>query len=404
VLDDVVVIGASLAGLRAVETFRIEGYDGRLTLVGAEPHHPYDRPPLSKRLLGGELEPSRILLRQAHEYDDLAVDLRLGTRATGLDVDRRVVSLGHGNEIPYQALVIATGAAPRRLPGQPDLPGLHVLRTLDDSLALRADLVAGPRRLVVIGAGFIGLEVAATARRLGIDVTVLEALPEALVRGLGAQMGEAVVAVHRAQGVDVRLGVGVEGFEGTERVEGVRLAGGEVLDADVVLVGIGVAPATGWLEASGLTLGDGVVCDPTLAAGPPGVYAAGDVVRWPHGLLGEVVRIEHWTNAAEQGAAAARNALVTAAGGEGTPYSAVPFFWSDQFDARIQFLGRVDAGDRAEVVSGSIEEGRFVALYERAGRLQGVLGLSLPRVVMPYRKLLAEGVSWEEARAHAGVN
>jgi NADPH-dependent 2,4-dienoyl-CoA reductase/sulfur reductase-like enzyme len=402
-LSHVVVVGASLAGLRAVETLRAEDFDGRITLVGAEGHLPYDRPPLSKKLLAGALDVERIHLRKEHEYTDLDLQLQLGVRAIALDPVERRITLDDGGAVTYDGLVIATGAAPRTLTGQPELDGLFVLRTLDDSLRLRAAFDARPRRVVVIGAGFIGAEVAATARGLGLDVTLVEALPAPLVRGLGLQMGMACAELHRAHGVDLRLGAGVAGFDGAGRVEQVRLTDGTTLDADVVVVGIGVAPVTGWLETSGLELRDGVVCDATLAAGPPGVYAAGDLVRWPNELFGEEMRLEHWTNAAEQGAAAARNLLATAAGSEPVPYAPVPFFWSDQYDARIQFLGRASDSDDVEVVHGTVGDGAFVALYGSAGRLHGVLGVSLPKLTMPYRKLLANAATWEDALAHAAT-
>jgi NADPH-dependent 2,4-dienoyl-CoA reductase/sulfur reductase-like enzyme len=352
-------------------------------------------------LLAGELEPERVRLRAEHEYDDLGLDLQIGVEATGLDVGAQEVTVTDGHRIAYDGLVIATGATPRRLIDQPDLDGIHVLRTIDDSLRLRAVLTGSPRHVVVVGAGFIGSEVAATARAAGVDVTIVEALPTPLMRGLGPRMGEAVAELHRDHGVHVRLGTAVAAIEGGDRVERVLLSDGTAVDADAVVVGVGVRPATDWLFGSGLEVRDGLVCDASLAVGPPGVYAAGDVVRWPHLLLGEEVRLEHWTNAAEQGAAAARNLLATAAGGEGTPYQAVPFFWSDQYGSRIQFLGRADENDDVELVYGSVEERSFVALYGRAGRLRAVLGLNQPKLVMPYRKLLAGGVSWEDALARA---
>jgi NADPH-dependent 2,4-dienoyl-CoA reductase/sulfur reductase-like enzyme len=356
---------------------------------------------LSKKVLSGEWEPDRIALRRDGGLDALGLDARLGVRAVGLDVTEQIVRLSDGSAATYDALVIATGSEVRRLPGQPELEGLHVLRTLDDSLALRAALTHGAPRVVVVGAGFIGSEVAATAHGLGCAVTVVEALPVPLVRALGAEMGAACAALHRDHGVDLRLGVGVEGFDGRGRVEGVRLTDGAVLPADVVVVGVGVAPATGWLDGSGLEVRDGVVCDASLAAGPPGVFAAGDVCRWPNELFGEEMRVEHWSNAAEQGAAAARNLLATAAGGTGTAYAPVPFFWSDQFDARIQFLGRAGGDDDVEVVHGALDSSQFVALYGRAGRFRGVFGLSSPKLVMRYRKLLLAATSWEEALAFA---
>jgi NADPH-dependent 2,4-dienoyl-CoA reductase/sulfur reductase-like enzyme len=400
-LRDVVVVGASLAGLRAAETLRTDGFDGRLALVGAETHLPYDRPPLSKKVLAGEWEPDRIHLRKPDEYDDLGFDLHLGVKAIGLDTAARQVHLSDGSTLVFDGLVIATGAAPRRLPGQPELPGIFELRTLDDALALRGALEEGPRRVVVVGAGFIGAEVAATARSRGLEVTLVEALPVPLARGLGPALGAAIGELHRARGVDVRLGVGVGAMEGRDRVERIRLTDGTELEADVVVVGVGVAPVTDWLEGSGLELRDGVVCDATLAAGPAGVYAAGDLARWPNELFGEEMRVEHWTNAAEQGAAAARNLLATGAGGTGAAYAPVPFFWSDQFDARIQFLGRAGGDDDVEVVHGALDGSQFVALYGRAGRFRGVFGLSSPKQVMRYRKLLLACTSWEDALAFA---
>jgi NADPH-dependent 2,4-dienoyl-CoA reductase/sulfur reductase-like enzyme len=397
----VVVVGASLAGLRAVETLRTDGFEGPVTLIGAEDHLPYDRPPLSKKVLSGEWEPDRIALRRDGGLDTLGVDARLGVRAVGLDLGQREVRLGDGNVVPYDALVLATGSEVRRLPGQPELEGLHVLRTLDDSLALRAALTQGSPRVVVVGAGFIGSEVAATAHGLGCAVTVVEALPVPLVRALGAEMGAACAALHRDHGVELRLGVGVEGFDGRDRVEGVRLTNGSVVPADVVVVGVGVAPATGWLEGSGLELRDGVVCDASLAAGPPGVYAAGDLCRWPNLLFDEEMRVEHWTNAAEQGAHAARTIVGVASGEPPVPYAPVPFFWSDQYGLKLQFLGRASADDEVRVVHGSPDEHGFVALYGRAGRLRGVFGMAKPKLVMGYQRLLAQRVTWDDALVHA---
>jgi NADPH-dependent 2,4-dienoyl-CoA reductase/sulfur reductase-like enzyme len=403
VLGRVVVVGASLAGWRAVETLRSEGFEGALTLIGAEERLPYDRPPLSKKVLSGEWEPDRVALRKDAEFAKIAVDLHLGVRATRLDAKTQRVHLSDGSSVPYDGLVIATGASVRRLPGQPDLPGIFTLRTLDDCLALRAALTAGSPRVVVIGAGFIGSEVAATARGLGCEVAIVELLPVPLARALGPAMGMACAELHRDHDVALRLGVGVESFEGRERVERIRLTDGSALEAGVVVVGVGVAPATEWLTDSGLELRDGVVCDATLAAGPPAVYAAGDLARWPNALFDEEMRVEHWTNAAEQGALAARNLLARAAGEVPAPYAPVPFFWSDQYGTRIQFLGRASEDDEVRVVSGSIAERAFVALYGRAGRLRGVLGLARPKLVMGYQRLLAARATWEDALAHAAA-
>jgi len=295
--------------------------------------------------------------------------------------------------------VIATGASVRTLPGQPELDGLHMLRTLDDCLALRADLDAIPPRVVVVGAGFIGAEVAATARQRGLEVTVLEALSTPLQRALGDVIGGVCADIHRDHGIDLRLSTGVDGFEhdGHGRLTGITLSDGSTLAAEVAVVGIGVVPNTGWLEGSGLTIDNGVVCDATCRAAPD-VVVAGDVARWPNERFGEVMRVEHWENAQEQGAYVARVLL-----GETEPYTPVPWFWSDQYDRKIQLAGRSSADDEVVVVDGSIEERRFVALYGRAGRLVGVLGMNRPRPVMEYRQLIADGASWDEALAKASA-
>jgi NADPH-dependent 2,4-dienoyl-CoA reductase/sulfur reductase-like enzyme len=399
-LDRMVVVGSSLAGLRACETLRSEGFDGAVTMIGAEGVLPYDRPPLSKKFLSGEWEPDRIRLRKADEFASLGLDVRLGVPAVALQVAERRVALADGSSVEGDAVIVATGTEVRRLPFQPDWPGVVELRTLHDSERLR-DLLLPGARLVVIGAGFIGLEVAATATQRGCTVTVLEGAPAPLMRALGAQMGEAVASVHARHGVTVRSGVGVAGFEGSaDGVRGVRLADGEVVPADVVLVGVGVRPATEWLSDSGLLLDDGVVCDATLRAAP-GVFAAGDCVRWPNGVFDdEVMRIEHWTNAAEQGAAAARSALAESTGADRPRYESVPFFWSDQFDSRIQFVGRAHGDDDVHVFAGSTDRA-FAALYGRNGRLRGVLGVSMPKLVMPFRALIAGKVSWDDALAKA---
>ena len=396
----IVIVGASLAGLRAAETLRREGYDERVVLVGAEMHLPYDRPPLSKELLAGEWEAEHVALRK-QPYDDLDLDMRLGRRATGLDVSARAVVLDGGETIAFDGLVVATGSRPRTIPGTPELDGIFVLRTLDDCLAIRSRLDAAPR-VVVIGAGFIGSEVAATCRGRGLDVTVLEMLPTPLARAVGPVVGDACGRLHREHGVDLRCGVTVAGFEGHERVARVWLADGTALDADLVVVGVGVAPETDWLEGSGLTLDDGVVCDATCLAAP-GVVAAGDVARWPNPLFdGESMRVEHWTNATEQGVAAARRLLVDNAGAAEV-FAPVPFVWSDQYDVKIQVVGSIRGDDEVAVVDGSLDEDKFVAVFGRGGRLVGALGFSRPRVVMQYRRLIAARTSWEDALAHAAA-
>jgi NADPH-dependent 2,4-dienoyl-CoA reductase/sulfur reductase-like enzyme len=400
-LERVVVVGASLAGLRAAETLRQHEAVGSVIVVGDETHRPYDRPPLSKKLLSGEWEPDRIHLRQPEVFDELDVDWRLGTAAAGLDLATRRVELANGESIPFDSLIIATGARPRRLPGQDAFDHVHELRTLDDALALRSEIAPGGRRVVVIGAGFIGLEAAATATTSGNDVVVLEGASAPLIRGLGAEMGEAIAGLHRTHGVTVRCDVRIDALTD----EGVRLADGEVVPADVVVVGIGVSPATDWLADSGVQIRDGIVCDAHLnaldVAGSviPGIFAAGDVARWPNALFDEEMRVEHWTNAAEQGALAANNLAHLAAGESLESYAALPFFWSDQFEHRIQFLGRAGADDDVRIVAGSVADAKFLTLFGRDGRLHGALGVNAPRWVMSTRKLFLEHASWDEAVA-----
>ena len=390
----VTIVGASLAGLNAAEALRREGFDGPVTLIGAEGHLPYDRPPLSKQVLAGDWEPERAALTDPEELEDDGIEARLGLRATALDLDARQLTLHTGETVEFDGLVIATGARCRTMRGTEGIGGVHVLRSLDDCLALRADFEAMPQRVVVVGAGFIGAEVAATARGRGLDVTMVEALPTPLSRVLGDEMGEVCAEVHRDHGVDLRTAVGVESVSGDGRVERVTLSDGSTIDADVVVVGIGVIPNTEWLDGSGLTLDDGVVCDASCLAADR-VAAAGDVARWPNELFGETMRVEHWDNAAQQGAHAARRLLDAAVG----PFTPVPWFWSDQYDRKIQLAGRVRGDDEVRVVTGSVDERRFAAIYGRAGRIVGVLGFNRPRHVMRYRALIEQGASFDEALA-----
>ena len=412
----IVVVGASLAGLRAAEELRRLGFAGTVTVIGDEPHRPYDRPPLSKQVLAGDWSLERLELPVVTQggLDGLDLDWRLGTAATGLDLAAHRVVLADGQHVAYDGLVLATGAAPRELPGTGTLAGVHTLRTLDDCLAVRAALDAGARSVVVVGAGFIGAEVAATCRGRGCDVTILEALPVPLARALGDEMGAVMGELHRDNGVDLRLETGVAGFEGDRHVERVRLADGSAVGADLVVVGIGVTPNTGWLEDSGLALDDGVVCDATTLVAP-GVVAAGDVARWPSHRFGALLRVEHWDNAIGMGEHAARRLLAEApfatddgAAGAGVDaaaevgaYDPVPWFWSDQYDRKIQLAGWSPGADEVVVVDGSTSERRFVALYRRHDRLVAVLAMNRPRPVVTYRGLIERGASWDEAIAEA---
>ncbi len=397
-LDSIVVVGGSLAGIRTAEALRRKGFAGRLSFVGEENEKPYDRPPLSKELLRGDREPDQIRLTKPEKFDELELDLHLGVRAESLDPKEKRVTLAGGATLDYDGLVIATGASARPLPGAPDLDALFTLRTLDDALAIRAALEGSPR-VVVVGAGFIGAEVAATCRRRGLEVTLVEPLPSPMARVLASDIGAVCADAHRDEGVDLRLGVGVEDVLGSGRVERVRLSDGKEIPADVVVVGIGAVPNTAWLEGSGLEVGDGVICDATCAARAPGVVAVGDVARWHHESYGETIRIEHWTNAVEQADAAAERLL--AGDGEVPPFAPVPFVWSDQYDLKIQAAGRLSPDDEMIVAHGSLEERRFVALFGRDGKLSGALAMNRVRQLMGYRRMMREGVSFADAVASA---
>jgi NADPH-dependent 2,4-dienoyl-CoA reductase/sulfur reductase-like enzyme len=397
----IVVVGASLAGLRAAEEIRHEGHAGRVIVVGDEARAPYDRPPLSKQVLAGTWDVDRIHHHAPDKLDSLGLEFRLGLRAVSLDAGAQTLLLGDGEQLSYDGLIVATGTWARPLPGTETTPRVHTLRTLDNCLAIRADLAsAGPAaRVVVIGAGFIGSEVASTCHGLGARVTVVEAMPTPLSGVLGAQMGEVCAQLHRDHGVTVLTGVGVAGVSsdpGGAAPLAVHLTDETGLAADLVVVGIGVVPAVEWLEGSGLTLENGVVCSETLFAGD-NVVAAGDVARWTRISTGEPLRVEHWTNAAEGGAAAARNLLAGTAAA--VPYDPVPFFWSDQYQTKIQVIGLPGADDEVVVVDGPTDDGKLVALYRRGDRLQAALAFSRPRQLMAYRPLLAAGASFDEALA-----
>lgn len=400
-IERLVVVGGSLAGLRAVEAARKAGFEGSITLIGAERHLPYDRPPLSKDFLDATepgVELSIPYFRGDEVFaEELQVELLLGAPATSLDAERRIVHVGD-REVGYDALVIATGSKLRTLPDTEQLDGVHGLRTLDDSLAIRAALDAGART-VVIGAGFIGSEVAASAQKRGVHVTVVEALPTPLVRATGTDMGAAIASLHERNGTTLLCGTGVKAIEGKEgegRVQRVVLSDGTILEADLVVVGIGVSPNTDWLEGSGLVLDNGVVCDETLWTGVPGVYAAGDVANWMNPMFGVRQRMENWTAAAEQGAAAARNALDP---DNAKPYATVPYFWSDWYGSRIQFVG-VPECDEVLLVDGQVDgdgEVRWTALYRQGDRLVGALTINGQTVIMKYRRMIAQKASWSEA-------
>lgn len=395
----VVVVGASVAGVAAATGLRAAGFDGEIVLVGDEPHAPYDRPPLSKKVLCGTVDVEGIGLAGARDLSASGVMTRLGCRATALDAVRLVMELDHREEIAFDGLVIATGSTARRLPGLSGIKGVHVLRTLDDALAVREDL-AGARDVVVVGAGFIGLEVACSARSLGLDVTVVESAPAPLARVLGADIGSRFTELHQSHGVDVRCGVGVAGVTTVdERVVAVDLDDGTSVAADVVVVGVGAEPATGWLSTSGLEISEGLVCDELLRAAP-GVYGAGDVARWQHPLFGSI-RVEHWMTAVEHARAAARNLLAELDGtpGSAEPVAQVPYFWSDQYGIKVQMAGWAHGYD--EVVEVDLHEPHAGALLGREGRLVGALGWSAPAFVARQKRLIADRASLVDAVSEA---
>lgn len=399
-MSTIVIAGAGLAGLRAAETLRNGGFNGAIQILNGESPAPYDRPPLSKRFLSDSWDHERIALRKSDDLAALNLSLINDTLATALDTSANTVRLSNGGTLSYDGLIIATGCRVRAIPGQPTAKNLVMLRTIDDATRLREQLRPGAR-IVIIGAGFIGLEVASTAKTMGCEVTVLEGLPAPLIRGLGEEMGSQFAHFHRERGVDLRCGVKVDGFTESDGAVTEVIADGAAIPADVVVVGIGVAPNIEWIEGSGLVVDNGVVCDANLNAGVPNVFAAGDIVRWPNAACGiegspEVMRIEHWTNAVEQGVAAAGNLLAHLEGKPLTEFASVPFFWSDQFDKRIQFMGRSHAEDQVEMITGSFADGKFIAAYGHGDRLCGVLGLSMPKPVMLSRAVLMERLSFSE--------
>lgn len=383
-----IVVGAALGGVRTVQALRRKGYDAPITVLGAESHAPYDRPPLSKEFLLGKLGEEDVRIVDASALDALDVQLRLGVRATGLDLGLREVLVGR-ERLPFETLVIATGSMPRLLPGAENLAGVHPLRTIDDAVAIRDALAAGAR-VVVVGGGFIGAEVASAARLLGLDVTVVDPLPVLMMRGVGPVIGAALARRHRDNGVRMRLGRCVSRVSGSDRVERLVLDDGEVLDVDLVVVGIGVDPAVDWLAGSGLDCVGGVACDASLRA-TNGVYAVGDVARF--GGPGDQRRMEHWTNACDQAAVVADSIT-----GALACYSPVPYVWSDQLGSRLQVWGDIGAGDELHCVHGDLDADEFVVACGGGGLLRGVVALGARREAMRAQRLLHAGAVWESGR------
>ncbi|WP_405891248.1 FAD-dependent oxidoreductase [Streptomyces sp. NBC_00133] len=380
----VAVVGASLAGLSAARSLRKQGYDGRLVVIGDEPHRPYDRPPLSKEFLAGKI--GEVDLALEAEGEDLRAEWLLGVRAAGFDRGDRAVRLADGRSVRADGVVIATGATARMLPGGEGLAGVHTLRTLDDARALRADLALGGR-LVVIGGGFIGAEVASTAYGMGLDVTVVEAARTPLAGPLGEVMGGVVSTLHADHGVRLLCGVGVKGLSGQTRVEAVLLEDGRSIPADTVVVGVGARPCVEWLDGSGVELDDGVKCGVDGRTSVAGVVAVGDCASWYDPYAGIHRRVEHWTGARERPDAAVATLL---SGGAATPAAPKPpYFWSDQYGVRIQFAGHSAGADSVTVEEGLPDERSFLAVYRRSGHPVAVLGMNQPRLFTRWRKQLA---------------
>ncbi|WP_185832162.1 NAD(P)/FAD-dependent oxidoreductase [Streptomyces sp. WAC 04229] len=395
----VTVVGASLSGLYAARELRAQGFDGRLVVVGDEPHPPYDRPPLSKEFLTGRADEEHLALSDAEETAELDADWLLGVRARALDARGRTVLLDDGRTVSTDGVVVATGASARRLNGG-GLAGVHTLRTLDDARALRAHLTRGPCRVVVAGGGFVGAETASSCASLGHDVTVVEAAAMPLVPHLGTELAAVCATLHGRAGVGLVTGASVAALRGTAAVTGVDLTDGRALPADVVIVGIGATPNTAWLAGSPLLLNDGVLCDDGCVTALPQVVAVGDVAR-----VGGT-RAEHWTSATQQPRAAVRNLL---AGRTLESARSVPYFWSDQYGSRIQFAGRRRDGDTVRIAEGQIadgapDEGGFLARYERDGRTTAVLAVDRPRPFMRARReLAAEGAGIPVTAGGAGT-
>jgi NADPH-dependent 2,4-dienoyl-CoA reductase/sulfur reductase-like enzyme len=392
-MEHVVIVGAGLGGLRTGELLRAEGFPGRITLIGEEPHEPYDRPPLSKQILSGQWPEERATLHRG-ELAELDISLRLGRRAVG--VDHAAVDLDDGTRLHYDALVVATGVRPRRLTGQPNHPELHVLRTLEDCRGLRGSL-SRARSLLVIGAGFIGAEVAATARMAGLEVTMLEALPVPFARVLGEQMGQLCARLQTDNGVTVRCGTPLTEFLDSDGGIAARLADGTVVRADCGVVGVGTVIDGDWLAGLGVPVDGGLRCDVTgLVEGTGNVYAVGDIAAWRHPTVGDQPRIEHWTSATEQAVVVARHIA-------GAPIirhaDVVPYFWSDQYGLMLQLIGRCELASSVEVLHDPGVVKGTVAGYFADGRLVAVLAFHAPRLLNRYRKLVATGASEHEVHS-----
>jgi NADPH-dependent 2,4-dienoyl-CoA reductase/sulfur reductase-like enzyme len=392
-VEQIVIVGASVAGVHAAESLREHGFQGSVVLASAGTWLPYDRPPLSKEILLGKQNSDDILLRPVSFYEDNNIELRLGNPAAHLDTASQVVGFADGSELPYDGLVVATGSVARKPTQSGDSPKIHLVRTLEDAVALRSELLPG-RRVAVLGGGFVALEVASAAAQLGLEVSLIARGEAPLAGLLGREVGDWYANLHQRHGVTLYTGNKVATYHQTSGGIDLTLEDGTTLSADVVVAGIGANPAVDWLEGSGLALNDGVVCSPSLRAHAHDVVAAGDIARWRNPVFGEEMRIEHWTNAADQGRHAARTLL-----GEDEPFGSVPYFWTDQYDTKLRFVGR--ATGRTDVRVEHMTDNELVVSIGRAGVLIGAVCVGAPRLLARYKPAIEQHTSWNEAASLA---
>ena len=379
-----VIVGAGIAGNAAAETLRKQGFEGKVHLVGAEPHRPYDRPPLSKEFLSGSKEQDKLFFKPEDFYAEHSIQLHLGTEATALDPTSKTLTLADGASLRFDKLLLATGSRVRTLPiPGSELEGIHYLRTIDDSQAI-AQSMNSASRVVIVGAGFIGSEVAAVCKTAGLEVTVLEIQPQPMAHILGEEMGAIYANLHTSRGIDLRLQEGISGIRGSSRAEQVITDQGNAIDCDFVVIGVGIAPDTTLAKSAGLEVDRGILVDEHCQTSHPDIYAAGDVANWFHPGLGHRLRVEHWDNALNQGAAAAKSML-----GAPEPYSPTLYFWSDQYDLNIQYLGHATEWDEI-AIRGNPGEEKFTAFYLKDGSVHGALVVNNFRDIRPTRTLIGQ--------------
>ena len=391
--ESYVIIGAGIAGNAGAETLRKHGFDGAVHLVGAEPYRPYDRPPLSKEFLSGTKEQEKLFFKPDDFYTEQSIELHLGTEATTLDPSSNTVALSNGETLRYDKLLLATGSRVRTLPiPGSNLQGVHYLRTINDSQAI-AQSMNGASRVVIVGAGFVGSEVAAVCKTAGLEVTVLEIQPQPMAHILGEEMGAIYANFHTGRGIELRLREGISEIRGSSHAEQVVTDRGNVIDCDFVVIGVGISPDTALAESAGLDVDRGILVDESCQTSHPDIYAAGDVANWYHPGLGHRLRVEHWDNALNQGAAAAKSML-----GAPEPYSPTLYFWSDQYDLNIQYLGHATEWDEI-AVRGNPSDEKFTAFYLKEGSVHGALVVNNFRDIRPTRTLIGQKTPVEWAKS-----